>query len=153
MSSARREFKEFLRFLPGWVELWQEVTSRSPRQQHEDDLRASGNVVAGRINESLAWGAVRPSMTWRSGKVVVRFAGRRLGSRGTFRMSRHAVGAGGERILGLSLCSGCGTPYLPTRRPASSRRHDCSQCGKRAAQRDASRAYRSRRHALMNADR
>jgi hypothetical protein len=45
---------------------------------------------------------------------------------------------------GLAICSGCGRPYAPHRRTPSNRRHYCADCGKRAAIRDAARAYRQR---------
>jgi hypothetical protein len=45
----------------------------------------------------------------------------------------------------LAFCSSCRKSYPPDRRPNPSRRNYCETCGKKAAQRDASRAYRLRK--------
>jgi len=45
----------------------------------------------------------------------------------------------------LAVCDECGKPFTPSRRRAASRRAFCSDCGKSAAQKHASRAYRARR--------
>jgi hypothetical protein len=49
------------------------------------------------------------------------------------------------RSSGLTTCSACGRLCLPSLRIQEGRRRYCSNCGRRAAQRDASRDYRSRR--------
>ncbi len=49
-----------------------------------------------------------------------------------------------SRTGGIALCSACGTPYFPKRRPQSRRRRYCNKCGKKVAQKDASKAYRDR---------
>jgi hypothetical protein len=45
---------------------------------------------------------------------------------------------------GFSVCSACGKPYVPRRRPAAGRRQYCPSCGRAAALRDAKAAYRAR---------
>ncbi|HEU0022727.1 MAG TPA: hypothetical protein VFR55_13815, partial [Dehalococcoidia bacterium] len=42
----------------------------------------------------------------------------------------------------IAICSACGTPYTPNRRPAASRRNYCLACGKKAANRDHARQKR-----------
>jgi hypothetical protein len=42
----------------------------------------------------------------------------------------------------IAICSACGTPYTPNRRPAASRRNYCLSCGKKAANRDHARQKR-----------
>lgn len=50
------------------------------------------------------------------------------------------------RSDGLAICSACGSPFIPKRRPNSTRRVYCPDCSKgRRDQRDASRAYRDRK--------
>ena len=44
----------------------------------------------------------------------------------------------------LVLCSSCGTPYLPSRKPNPNRKQYCSRCGKKVANRNAKRAERER---------
>lgn len=46
---------------------------------------------------------------------------------------------------GPALCSSCGMPYAPKRRPRSDQRHYCAQCGKKAQARDAQRDLRQRK--------
>jgi hypothetical protein len=46
---------------------------------------------------------------------------------------------------GLGLCSSCGNVFTPRRQVARNRRSYCPDCGKQAACRDASRAYRARK--------
>jgi len=54
------------------------------------------------------------------------------------------------RSSGLTTCSACGRLYLLSRRIQEGRRRYCTECGRRAAQRDASRAYRSRQRAIFD---
>ena len=49
-----------------------------------------------------------------------------------------------SRTGGLAICSGCGAPYVPKRRPNPRRRRYCPQCGLKAAWRDAQAAQRRR---------
>jgi hypothetical protein len=51
-----------------------------------------------------------------------------------------AIGGSG----GFAICSNCGKPYSPKRQPPRTTRHYCTDCGRRAAVRDAVRAYRIR---------
>lgn len=46
---------------------------------------------------------------------------------------------------GVAVCSSCGMPYTPKRRPRSDQRHYCTECGPRAAWRDSQRRGRQRK--------
>jgi hypothetical protein len=46
------------------------------------------------------------------------------------------------RTDGLAICSACGTPYVPSRRPRKGEHPYCPDCGRRAAVRDAAKRYR-----------
>lgn len=52
-----------------------------------------------------------------------------------------------SRVEGLAICANCKTPYTPKRRPKRGQRSFCPNCGKKAAQRFASRDYRCRQRA------
>jgi hypothetical protein len=49
------------------------------------------------------------------------------------------------RTDGLAVCTSCGTPFLPLRRPRSDRNTYCRDCGRRASVRDAAARYRQAR--------
>ncbi len=49
------------------------------------------------------------------------------------------------QVDGFQICAGCGRPFFPTRRPVAGRLSWCSICGKKEAQKAASRRYRERR--------
>jgi hypothetical protein len=53
-----------------------------------------------------------------------------------------------SRTGGPMLCSSCGSPYSPRRRPKQGQRHYCEACGRRAAVRDAQRDRRRRRREM-----
>ncbi len=57
------------------------------------------------------------------------------------------------RSGGLAVCSNCGTPYFPTRRPRKDQRSYCPGCRKRAGARDAQRDRRQRLRSGTDADR
>lgn len=57
-------------------------------------------------------------------------------------VSRLVVAIAGS---GWAICSECGAPFVPNRRPARGRRAFCSRCGLPAARRAASRDYERRR--------
>ncbi len=46
------------------------------------------------------------------------------------------------RTDGLAVCTSCGTPYLPSRKPRRDRNSYCAECGRKAAVRDAAARYR-----------
>jgi len=45
---------------------------------------------------------------------------------------------------GLALCSACGNPYSPARKPQSGRAHYCPACGRRAAWRESKRRNKAK---------
>jgi hypothetical protein len=49
-----------------------------------------------------------------------------------------------SRAEGLAICSSCGTPYVPPRRPSASRHRFCTKCGVRASWRMAASKRRAR---------
>ena len=58
------------------------------------------------------------------------------------------------RVDSLAFCNGCGTPFLPKRRPTQGRQSWCATCRKgKAPQRQAQRDYRARQLAKRHPDR
>jgi len=81
---------------------------------------------------------VRPRLDWSTPKPAVQLGGYGL------------IGALAVQLLfdcsrtdGLAVCTSCGTPFLPgPRRPRRDRNIYCSDCGIKAATRDAAARYR-----------
>jgi len=69
-----------------------------------------------------------------------------------FELRSTLLGALGVQLLsallrtdGFTVCSACGQPYVPSRRPRAGENHYCRDCGQRAASRLGQRRYRERR--------
>src|SRR6266567_3425009 len=108
------------------------------RQQMQASVEFQRQVVAGVIDQWLSMAGVRPRLEWGSANPQVELGGDGL------------IGALAVQLFfacsqtgGLALCASCGTPFLPTGRR---RRKDlnayCSECGLKAALRDAAARYR-----------
>jgi hypothetical protein len=124
-------------------------------------LRLQIACVRVEINRWLMLGAVRPHFKWSTthgasvdigtaaiswpdtdAESLLRYSGEWQGTT--------LFGALGVQLLmavsrsqGFASCSECGTPFIPTRRPAMNSSRYCSKCGKRAAWRRASSKYRA----------
>src|SRR6266851_2640607 len=108
------------------------------RQQMHASVEFQRQVVAGVLNQWLSMAGVRPRLDWGTGNPQVQLGGDGL------------IGALAVQLFfacsqtgGLALCASCGTPFLPSGRR---RRKDlnayCSECGLKAALRDAAARYR-----------
>lgn len=125
---------------------WQTVyertnTSHSAVPWWQQDIEVDRMKVADVVNEWLDLAQSRLFLRWRPAQSPsVEVSGASLfGSLGVqilFAISRSD---------GLALCSACGIPYPPSKRPKPGQRNYCRDCGKKAAQRDAARDYRKRR--------
>ena len=90
------------------------------------------------LNYWLELAGVRPRLDWSTPKPAVQLGGYGL------------IGALAVQLLfdcshtdGLAVCTSCGTPFLPgPRRPRRDRNIYCSDCGIKAASRDAAARYR-----------
>jgi hypothetical protein len=113
-------------------------------------LSAGREFLALELNILLEIGQVRPVVDWDSGKESWQLSFNAVSVCNLFgylALSLVTSISGRE----IAFCSSCQKLYTPSKRPNSNRRSYCDKCGKRAAQRDASRAYRTRRRALTNA--
>jgi hypothetical protein len=108
------------------------------RQQMRASLDYQRGVLAAVLNYWLTLAGVRPRLEWGSASPQMQLGGDGL------------IGALAVELFfacaqtgGLALCASCGTPFLPAGRR---RRRDlnayCSECGLKAAMRDASARYR-----------
>lgn len=111
---------------------------RRERQRNEV-LAAQRFVLAAILNYGwLGSGGVRPSFQWAGSPRVVLLSGNLFGAVAAHLMFAIA------KTQGLAICSACGMPFIPSRQPTPGRRSYCPSCGRQAAVRDASRAYRRR---------
>jgi hypothetical protein len=94
-------------------------------------------VLARNLNEWLAWGGVTPNLFWQDRKRSIRLAGNGLFGALAIQLLFDCC-----RTDGLAVCTACGTPYLPPKRPRRDRNAYCSDCGRAAAVRDAAARYR-----------
>ena len=103
-----------------------------------DSLQYQRIVIAGAVNYWLRIGVVRPRLSWTPDKPLVHLDGY-----GLFGALAVQIMFDCSRTDGLAVCSSCGTPFLPgPRRPRRDRNIYCSDCGIRAATRDAAARYR-----------
>lgn len=108
-------------------------------RKRDEVLAGQRFVLAAILNYGwLDMGGVRPAFQW-------------AGSPRVALLSRNLFGALAANLIfaiartqGLAMCTACGTPFIPSRRPVPGRRSYCPSCGRQAATRDASRAYRQR---------
>lgn len=118
---------------------WRLVYARSRRPLITSDVSYERTVLARVMNQWLSIGDVRPLWRWRR---AAEFVIQAPGLFGTLALQLVAVLSA---IEGLSLCSGCGSPYTPSRRPTSGRRHYCPPCRRSGVPlRDAQRERRAR---------
>ncbi len=104
----------------------------------EASIAMQRQVLSEVINYWLRAAAVRPSMTWSGDKPSVE-----LGGEGLFGALAVQLLFDSSRTDGLTVCTSCGTPFLPAfRRPRRDRNPYCSDCGMKAAARDAAARYR-----------
>lgn len=97
-------------------------------------------LLANHLRTWLRLGQVRPFILRRNNSVAIE-----LGGNGLFGALAAALLPCIARTEGFSFCCACGKPYVPDRRPASSKNRFCQSCGHPAAVRAASRAYQDRR--------
>src|SRR5205823_2048257 len=106
---------------------------RFGREQLGTSLEFQRRMLSQVLNYWLEMGGVKPRLDWRVDKPEVQLGGYGL------------IGALAVQLLfdcsrtdGLVVCTSCGTPFLPAfRRPRRDRNPYCSDCGMRAAGRDA----------------
>jgi len=102
--------------------------------QVEQERRSLERVV----NEWLYACEVRPFLSLTSADQKFELRSTLLGSLGVQLLSSLL------RAEGFTVCSACGQPYAPTRRPRQGENHYCQNCGRRAANKLGQRRYRER---------
>jgi hypothetical protein len=108
------------------------------RHRLRSSLEFQREILVEVINYWLRAATVRPSLTWSGDKPSLQ-----LGGEGLYGALVVQLLFDCSRTDGLTVCTGCGTPFLPAgRRPRRDRNPYCSACGVKAAARDAAARYR-----------
>jgi hypothetical protein len=108
------------------------------RRRMANSIEFQRRLLGEVLNYWLELAGVRPRLDWSTAKPAVQLGGYGL------------IGALAVQLLfdcsrtdGLAVCTSCGTPFLPgPRRPRRDRNIYCSDCGIKAASRDAAARYR-----------
>jgi hypothetical protein len=116
---------------------WRQLEALGRRQMAES-VEFQRQLLAEVLNHWLELAGVRPRLNWSAVKAAVQLGGHGL------------IGALAVQLLfdcsrtdGLAVCTSCGTPFMPgPRRPRRDRNIYCSDCGLKAASRDAAARYR-----------
>jgi hypothetical protein len=104
----------------------------------QDSLETQRLVLSAVITYWLRIADVQPRLEWETGKPEVVLSGRGLFAALAVQLLFEC-----SRTDGLAVCTSCGTPFLPAaRRPRRDHNAYCSDCGLKAAQRDAAARYR-----------
>ncbi|MBV9171992.1 MAG: hypothetical protein JOZ81_18110 [Chloroflexi bacterium] len=111
---------------------------RYGREQLASSLEYQRRTLGQVLNYWLELGAVKPRLGWWEDRPEIQ-----LGGYGLIAALAVQVLFDCARTDGLVVCTSCGTPFLPTlRRPRRDRNAYCSDCGTKAAARDAAARYR-----------
>ena len=132
---------------PGKEEDWKilDCAFVNPGNRHEWRVVNQRDTLAWQLTRWMQMGLVVPVVTFR--KTLLSFSlDAMLGSR-LFGVLAYQLALAVSSTDGLAICSACSGTYIPTRRPTLGRRTYCPSCRKRGKPiRDASRAYRQRKH-------
>lgn len=103
------------------------------------------NKVDKRLNQWTALAKVRPFIERNAGRATITLAG--VGS-GVFGALAVQLFLAATKTEGFAMCSACGLPYFPSRRPRRGQRNYCARCANDgASRRVASVDYRLREKA------
>lgn len=98
------------------------------------------------LNVLLSESAVGPLVLWSAGRWQIHFSATPAIGCALFGAIVCQLMLAATRTEGLAICSGCGTGYLPMKRPNQARRNYCDTCrNNKLPARDAARDYRRRR--------
>ena len=135
---------------PGRPEDWQQVITRKDRPVpwwKPSAVRSERIMLGDVATQWITLGNVRPVLTWRSTNPGPQVE---FGSGGSsfFGALACQLMFTIARVDGVAVCSGCGTVYIPPRRPRRDQRRYCPTCRARGVpQRDAQRDRQQRRRA------
>ena len=114
-----------------WEVVFPLFATPSTTETHFEALQPERHRIAYVVQRWLALGAVRPRFTWEGLTPTFELGGPTDKGAGLF-------GALAVQLLliiscidGLAHCSGCGKPYIPSKRPQADRRSYCPECRKK----------------------
>jgi hypothetical protein len=133
--------------LPGTEEDWKilDCAFINPRNSEQWRMVNQRLTLEWQLTRWIQIGLLVPVVTFR--KKLLSFSLDVLLGPGLFGALAYQLALAVSSTDGLAVCSACGATYIPTRRPTLNRRTYCPGCRERGRPvRDASRAYRQRKH-------
>jgi hypothetical protein len=128
----RPEMKDLITAYPPWF----------AAKQSRCNMETARGLVEGAVNTWTHYGGLRPHFRFgRDSCSVIFSTGDYCSVFGALAVQLMLAAANKE---GFVICSGCGSSYLPTRRPSPNRRKFCQTCGIRAAWRHSKQDLRNR---------
>jgi len=126
---------------------WSHIKAKQEKSYQIGLLEFEQKLIADRVNYWMAIGNLRPEIRWENNDIVILFkTASPYGSLFAYLALQIMLAVGKQD--GLAICSSCGTPYVPKRKPVRNKRRFCSQCEKSGRpQALASADYRKRKYA------
>ena len=122
--------------------------SRSRKPQDDDRANWDGNFLCWIwLNRLIRFGRLFPRFSWDDGRIDFQLstsATRLEPAYNLFGLLLLQVTLAISGADGFVICHECGKSFIPSRRPNPKRHRFCADCGLKAAQKHASRAYRRR---------
>lgn len=124
---------------------WSHAEKRKEKNYQENLLQFEKMLVSDGVNQWLALGNLRPEIKWYNNNITIGFnSASSYGSLFAYLALQIMLAIG--RQDGLAICSTCGIPYIPDRKPDDKKRRFCLQCRKSGKpQTLASADYRNRK--------
>jgi hypothetical protein len=123
--------------------LGQDYATERYKAKDFPDIGFEKSLIAYGVNYWLEGGGVQPKVSWRTSRPIITFECPRPYGKLFANLAIQLMMAVSQ-VDSLAVCSKCGKPYKPKRRPKNNQRRYCPDC-KKFAQRDASAAYRRRK--------
>lgn len=124
---------------------WSHTKKRKEESYQERLFQFEQKLIADGVNHWLALGNLRPEIKWNDTEIIINFkSASAYGSLFAYLALQLMLIIGKQD--GLAICSTCGTPYVPKRKPDNKKRRFCLQCRKSGKpQTLASADYRNRK--------
>lgn len=94
------------------------------RQRYGLPIKEERRLLSWRVSQWLEWGGVKPFFLWQG----VEAPHLQLEPRGLFGLLAMHLALAVSQVEGFAVCSECGNPYIPRRKPRDDQRNYCPTC-------------------------